>query len=390
MKLWKRNGKSWDDRPTSLQVQTAGARRMTAPFEALSFCGGSPGERRLYKALRESIPVIDAAICKLVRLLGEFRVECDDQQAEQELRLFLEQVQVNGCQTGITEFIGCYFAQLLTYGTAVGEMVLTPSGNEIGALYNADLDDLEFRRGDSPLNWQICRKTENGELLPVPYPELILTAALNPPHGNGYGISILHGLPFISDILLKIYHTIGINWERVGNVRFAVTYKPTGDSVDRANARDHARQIAKEWTRAMQPGGQVSDFVAVGDVNVKVIGADNQILDSEIPVRQMLEQIVAKLGIPPFLLGFSWSSTERMSSQQADILTSELDSYRRMITPVIRKICDLWLSLHGYDCPLEIHWSDITLQDAVDLAEARLKNAQAAQIEQSLAKEELQ
>ena len=33
--------------------------------------------------------------------------------------------------------------------------------------------------------------------------------------------------------------------------------------------------------------------------------------------RQMLEQLVAKTGLPPFLLGLSWSSTERMSAQQA-------------------------------------------------------------------------
>ena len=53
----------------------------------------------------------------------------------------------------------------------------------------------------------------------------------------------------------------------------------------------------------------VKDFVAVGDVSVKVIGADNAVLDSEIPVRQLLEQIVSKLSIPPFLLGLQWSST---------------------------------------------------------------------------------
>lgn len=64
--------------------------------------------------------------------------------------------------------------------------------------------------------------------------------------------------------------------------------------------------------------------MAVGDVSIKVIGADNQWIDTEVPVRQMLEQIVAKLSIPPFMLGLSWSTTERMSKQQADGLTSEL------------------------------------------------------------------
>ena len=82
------------------------------------------------------------------------------------------------------------------------------------------------------------------------------------------------------------------------------------------------RQIAQEWSAAMQAGkeGSVRDFVAVGDVQIKVIGGENPILDSEIPVRQILEQLVARTGIPPFMLGLSWSSTERMSAQHADVL----------------------------------------------------------------------
>ena len=76
----------------------------------------------------------------------------------------------------------------------------------------------------------------------------------------------------------------------------------------------------------MQAGreGSVRDFVAVGDVDIKVIGADGPILDSQAPVRQILEQLVARTGIPPFMLGLSWSSTERMSAQQADMLTTEV------------------------------------------------------------------
>ena len=82
----------------------------------------------------------------------------------------------------------------------------------------------------------------------------------------------------------------------------------------------------------------VKGFVAVGDVSIKVIGADNVVLDSEVPVRQLLEQIVAKTGLPPYMLGLYWSTTERMSAQQADILTSELEYYRMILTPVLTKI----------------------------------------------------
>ena len=109
-------------------------------------------------------------------------------------------------------------------------------------------------------------------------------------------------------------------------MRYAVTYKPSIESGDKAFAQERAMQIAKEWSDGMNAtnSGEIRDFVAVGDIDIKVIGAENQVIDTNVPVRQLLEQIVAKLSIPPFLLGLNWSTTERMSKQQADILTSEL------------------------------------------------------------------
>ena len=137
--------------------------------------------------------------------------------------------------------------------------------------------------------------------------------------------------------------------------------------------------MAKEWSQAMRSSrnGEVRDFVAVGDVEIRVIGADGQALDSEVPVRQILEQLVAKTGLPPFLLGLSWSSTERMSAQQADLLTSELWALRRCVQPVLEKICRMWLRSEGFGCEAEIVWDDISLQDTVEEAHAALYRAQA-------------
>jgi hypothetical protein len=126
--------------------------------------------------------------------------------------------------------------------------------------------------------------------------------------------------------------------------------------------------------------GNVRDFVAVGDVDIKVIGADGPVLDSQVPVRQILEQLVARTGIPPFMLGLSWSSTERMSAQQADLLTSEITAIRRCLEPVLLRIAELWLRLHGFDDSVELQWEDIDLQDLVEEARADLYRAQAEQL----------
>ena len=342
----------------------------------------SNGQTRLYRELREAVPIIDSAILKTVRLTGGFKVECAKPQNTELISSFLQNVPVSSGRYGIFEFISTYFEQLLTYGTAVGEIVTDSKGN-IAALYNADIEDIELRRAENNIDCLVCTRG-CGDAVPVKYPELVLMSVLNPESGSLCGNSILKGLPFVSGILMKIFQTVGENWERAGNIRYAVTYKPQNDAMDRAYAKDRAQQVAREWGEAMKAGGPVRDFVAVGDVSIKAIGADSQILDSEVPVRQMLEQIVAKTGIPPFMLGLSWSSTERMSSQQADLLTSELEAYRRILTPVILKICKMYLTLNGIADTPQIIWDDITLQDECELSKARLYDAQREKIQHEM------
>ena len=67
------------------------------PFSLLdSYTPLSTVQNKLYRELREAIPMIDAAIYKIIRLTGGFRID---------------------------SFLSAYFEQLLTYGTAVGEMI---------------------------------------------------------------------------------------------------------------------------------------------------------------------------------------------------------------------------------------------------------------------------
>ena len=334
-------------------------------------------ERRLYQALRENIPVIDAAVEKLIRLIGSFHVRCRDKEVEQELERFLQNVRVNGCQRGIDSFLQGYMDDLITYGTAAGEMVLAKNGKQIAALYNASLDNIELTADKNPLDVTVCAITPDGERVPVKYPALVMCTTMMNESGKLYGTSLLRGLPFVGELLMKILYAIGTNWDRVGNVRFAVSYKP-GDS-DRSFTKERAAQIASEWSKAMK-SREPKDFVTVGDVSIKVIGADNQIPEMQVPVRILLEQILSKLSIPPFLLGFSWSSTERMSSQQADILTSELEYYRGLLSGVIRQIVTLYLKLRGASDDVLIEWDNISLQDEVELARAGLLNAQAEKL----------
>lgn len=336
------------------------------------------GEAALYRAIREAVPVVDAAICKLVRLCGGLTVTCRDGRAQDGLDRFLRTVSVGRGQRGIQAFLDQYLNSMLVCGRAVGEIVPAPDGRDVAALLCADVDRIEIREGGSPLDFTLCVRDSGGTVRVPERQELLLFTPFQPETCAPYGVSMLRSMPFLADILMKIFDATGKNWERMGNVRFAVVCKGEDGAQERCSV------VAREWSAAMQAGrdGTVRDFVCAGDVDIRAIGADNQVLDSEVPVRQILEQLVAKTGIPPFLLGLSWSSTERMSSQQADILTSEIAAIRRSLEPVVERICELWLRLRGFDDRVDVDWLDVNLQDEESEARAALYQAQARAVEE--------
>lgn len=375
MGIFKRERKNGEKSSVEASTSVQTSSQNTHPFRYLN--GYTPLENtdnQVYRSIREGVPLIDSAINKIIRLMGGFEFKTGDDALDKRVNEFFETVNVGGNQQGINAFVDNFMSQLLTYGTAVGEMVADEYG--FYALYNAELKAVEVKRAKNNLDLVFYPNTVSASQ-PFEHQDRILFCVLNPEAGQITGTSLLKGLPFVTDILLKIFNTIGTNWQRVGNLRYAVTYKPQNDGVDKAFAKERANQMANAWRDAMSSKDAVKDFVAVGDVKVSVIGADNQILDSEVPVRQLLEQIVAKTGLMPYMFGLSWSTTERMSSQQADVLTTELEAYRRIITPVIKKIGEAYLKSLGIYRDVSVEWSEITLQDETQSAQARLYNAQA-------------
>ena len=378
MKWWKQKRRE----PPAAVVQVR--RGEGQPFGVLDrYVPLRGGEIALYRAIREGVPILDAAIWKLVRLCGGVGVRCADPKARQGLEAFFRTVDTGWGQRGIQSFLDRYLDDLFTCGHGLGEIVLDPEGKEIAALLCADPEQVEVKIGDSPLDFTLCR-AGLGEERALPYQELLLFTPFQPTGDAPCGVSLLRSMPFLAGILLKIFQATGQNWERAGNLRFAVVCKP-GEGEE-AFAQERCGLLAREWSAAMQAGreGSVRDFVAVGDVDIKVIGADGPILDSQAPVRQILEQLVARTGIPPFMLGLSWSSTERMSAQQADMLTTEVTAIRRAVEPALCRVAELWLRLHGFGPKAEIVWEDINLQDMVEEARAELYWAQAEKLRREL------
>ena len=81
-----------------------GSRHPFGMLGGVTALGG--GELEVYRQIRNAVPILDAAIGKLVRLTGGFTVSCGNRKAEWELDRFLKTV-----NTGARELSGRVFAE---------------------------------------------------------------------------------------------------------------------------------------------------------------------------------------------------------------------------------------------------------------------------------------
>ncbi len=170
------------------------------PFCSWQSYGAVTADAALYRNLRENIPILDAAIGKLVRLTGGFSLDTGSDGLNAQLNRDLSGINVGGNQQGIEAFIATYLDQLLTYGSAVGEMIT--DGRELYALYNGDTRNLEVRRAGNGLD--LCFFSGGKSL---PRPELLLYSVLNPEPGAVAGHQSAAGTAFCEpDLVANLQH----------------------------------------------------------------------------------------------------------------------------------------------------------------------------------------
>ena len=112
------------------------------------------GDKQLYRAIREAVPLVDACIYKIIRLCGGVSAECDDPKADRELKRFLEQVDVGRGQRGINAFLDQYLDSMLVFGQAVGEIVPTADSCDVAAVLCGRVEDVQIQEGEGPLDFK--------------------------------------------------------------------------------------------------------------------------------------------------------------------------------------------------------------------------------------------
>ena len=339
-------------------------------------------EADFYEFLRESIPVIDAAIQRLTELDGHLVVRGNNDALVEEIQEWMDSITVNDIQKGILSFDQCFTSEAHEQGFGVSEFVTNRQRNDIVGLRVADSKFIKFTRTQAGL--EISQKGNDDNGYRVLKPDNLMYFSINNENQNPYGTSLMRSCEFVSKALVTIQNSVLNVWERFGDPSFSLIYKTSKrDGKDHAARRARLESDLKTAIMAKR-AGKSGDFVYAidkdSDVVIKVIGADNQVLEMEAPARHMTEQIVAKTGLPPWMLGLHWSTTERLSDAEANMLLASVKTRQAAKMPLYRNLVRNLLLLRGRTWKRgdwDIEWAQVNLHDILKQAQAGFLSAQA-------------
>lgn len=369
----------------------------------------------LYEAIREAVGAMDGAINRLCTLDGIILVEADNDRLQREISEWMEAVKVQDVHQGLQTWYNLMNNEKYEQGFAIGEWTLNKNKNDVEKLKVADSKGAYFKRTQSGEleTWykppgkirgrrdgtdnieRVLRNNYVSQIAAGSYlagnnyrkldTQSLVYLGFNNEADNPYGVSLIRGTEFDSKVLLTIKNALFNVWDRFGDPIFDVRLKKKKTKTPeelQAEQTALSRSIANVF--AIKRQGNSADLVNVigaGDeLEINVLGAEGQVLQVEADARHLLEQVVAKTGLPSWLLGFHWSTAERLAEQQGTMIIQESRTRFAIAKPALRSPIEAMLRARGiafkrgdWDITQELP----NLQDMLKQAQANFLNTQA-------------
>lgn len=374
-----------------------------------------------YEVLREGIPIIDSAIRRLISLNGTIKIIGDNPKIVKELEDFCLNVPVNDTQKGIHAFLENASNETFEQGFSLSEFIATSDMKDIAGLRVADSKHIIYRRnaegkaepwyrypGSQPLTTLSLPGTLIDRIINATYgqvvsvigaqeeklnPENKIYFSINNENGNPYGVSIMRSMEFCAQILVTIENSFKHVFERFGDPSFHLHYK-SNKTGQQDNLESRRTALQNDWNTVIgaKRAGKSADLVTAGsqdsEVQIKVIGSDNQIITADVPLKQVTEQLIGRTGLAAWTLGRYWSSTERMATLEVEMMLQDAKIRQLAMMPEFVRLFSIYLTIRGYkwkaittspDKPGDwgIMFETPNLRDLLALANANFLNAQA-------------
>ena len=329
-----------------------------------------PFKIKFYRFLRDSVPILNSALWTWTRLCAspsfiqikgsdgpEIVKSAERVIADLDRRVYQPFNQKAG---GMDALITQFFSSLFTDGMVCGEIVLAPAGDKIDRFYFIDPATLGFELKNG-LEWEIFQEQEGKKTKLNPDSTFFygLDAEVNSPIGK----SLLSAVPFVSRIEQQLISDMQKTMHNAGYHRLHVQIKPPERSALESDEAylNRANQYFRETVNMMKSFSPDDNPVTWSDVEIKYIGPESRQAASTawyLNHKAMLEDIAAGLHLDPFMLGYSYGTTQTWAGFKLELVQKNVVSLQRVAKRFLEWVRNIELALRGLPVEAEHHFDN--------------------------------
>ena len=324
---------------------------------------------RLYRFLRDNIPVLNCAVWTWTRICaspGYPELKGSDNPkvlenafevlANLDRRIYQHSFQKFG---GTDALLMQFFGSLFTDGAVCGELVLTPSRDKLDKFYFIDPATIRFKLKDET-SWELYQEMD-GVLIKL-NPASTFYLGLDPDPDDPRGKSILGSVPFVARVEQRLLEDMQKTMHNAGYHRLHVTIKPperfSGEADETYLSR--ANKYFEDTVEMMKGLAPEDNPITWNDVKIEYIGPGGHVASSNywyINHKALVEDICAGVHLDPFVLGYSYGPTRGWAQFKYELILRNVVSIQRLAKRFMEWIRNIELALQGI--PLEcVHHFD--------------------------------
>jgi hypothetical protein len=340
----------------------------------------------LYRFLRENIPIISGAIWIWVRLCASpMEFHLGDGAKERNVAILKSQLdKLNRLLSpnpyyksgGLDRLCDLFFSSLFVDGAFAGNIILNEVGKVSGfapcdirkLTFECEADEAGYPR------WKIYRETESGrELLD---PATFIYIPLDDDTSDPRGKSVLQAVGFVSRLEQKLLDDMQKTQEKAGYNRLHVLIKKPERRLGETdqNYIDRANNYFDD-TVTLFSGIKPSDSaVTWDDIEIKTIGpasgTGNATHSWYLSHRALVEDICAGVHLDPFMLGYSYSSTQTWARFKFELVLREIISVQRQAARFFEWLINSHLALEGIDLKASVKFDNDRVNSVLEKYQA--------------------
>lgn len=364
---------------------------------------------RLYRFLRDNIPVLNSAIWTWSRICaspGHFELmgtedarlldEATQVIKDLDRRIYQHSFQKFG---GTDALLSQFFGSLFTDGAVCGELVLTPSRDGVDKFYFIDPSTVKFKLQEEK-TWELIQEVDESTVQLNPHSTFYV--GLDPDPDDPQGKSILGSIPFVARVEQRLLEDMQKTMHNAGYHRLHVKIKPperfSGESEE--NYLSRANKYFEDTVDMMNQITPDDNPITWEDVQIEYIGPSGHLSSSHywyINHKALIEDICAGVHLDPFILGYSYGPAQSWAQCKYELILRNVVSIQSCAKRFLEWIHNIELALHGLPVECVHHFDNQKFFGMLERKEAEriqlenvIRKKEAGFITEDQAKRELE